>query len=92
MNEIGIGSVVMSKMGRDKGNCFLVLSVKDNYAQIADGDIRKIEKPKKKKLMHLKVHGAPLCNLKQKLLDGKVIHNKELISALKAYQKTECEQ
>lgn len=51
--EIKIGSVVRSKAGRDKGNLFLVVDVRDGYAYVADGKLRKTEKPKKKKLKHL---------------------------------------
>lgn len=47
------GSVVRAKAGREKGGFFIVLSVGDGYAYIADGKTRRIEKPKKKKLIHL---------------------------------------
>ncbi|MBR3791429.1 MAG: RNA-binding protein [Clostridia bacterium] len=45
--------LVYSKAGRDKKNLFLVLDIENDYAYIADGDMRKAEKPKKKKLIHL---------------------------------------
>ena len=49
-----IGRLVKSRAGRDKGRFFVVMSVlDDNYVFIADGDLRKIEKQKKKKLKHL---------------------------------------
>ena len=51
--EITVGMLVYSKAGRDKQKMFLVLDVKNGYAYIADGDLRKSEKPKKKKLIHL---------------------------------------
>lgn len=51
--EITVGSLVYSKAGRDKQNMFLVLELENGYAYIADGDVRKSEKPKKKKLIHL---------------------------------------
>lgn len=51
--EITAGFVVYSKAGRDKGKKFLVLSLENNFAYIADGDLRKVAKAKKKKLMHL---------------------------------------
>ena len=51
--EIVVGSVVYSKAGHDKRKIFLVLSVEQDYAYIADGSLRKLEKPKKKKLIHL---------------------------------------
>ena len=51
--EIQTGSVVYSKAGRDKSNILLVLSVEDGYAYVADGNLRKVDMLKKKKLKHL---------------------------------------
>ena len=51
--DITDGMLVYSKAGRDKQNMFLVLEVENGYAYIADGSLRKSEKPKKKKLIHL---------------------------------------
>lgn len=48
------GQIVKSYAGRDKGRFFVVLSTDDKFALIADGKVRKIEAPKKKKWMHLK--------------------------------------
>ena len=49
-----VGRVVRSKAGRDMGRLFLVVGVIDEeHRLIADGDLRKLEKPKKKKLRHL---------------------------------------
>lgn len=47
------GSIVRAMAGRDKENFFVVLEVDSKYALIADGKRRKIEHPKKKKLIHL---------------------------------------
>lgn len=50
-----VGSVVQSAAGRDKNRFFVVLALEDGgYAYIADGRLRKTEKPKKKKLIHLR--------------------------------------
>ncbi|NLM04241.1 MAG: RNA-binding protein [Clostridiales bacterium] len=52
--DINIGQVVRSTKGRDKGKYFIVIGkLDDNHLLIVDGDIRKIEKPKKKKVKHL---------------------------------------
>ncbi|MGL5440278.1 MAG: hypothetical protein ACRDA4_07900 [Filifactoraceae bacterium] len=53
--NIQLGQVVESIAGRDKNNYFLVVEVinKDNV-KIADGDLRKIQNPKNKKLKHIK--------------------------------------
>ena len=48
-------SVLLSKAGRDRGRFFAALKVEGEYALIADGDLRKIERPKRKNLKHLGV-------------------------------------
>lgn len=49
------GDVVLSLSGRDKGRTLAVVEVVDeDYVLVADGDLRKIEKPKKKKVRHIK--------------------------------------
>ena len=52
--NIGIGQIVKSIKGRDKGRFFIVIGKFDkDHLLIVDGDIRKIDKPKKKKIKHL---------------------------------------
>lgn len=53
-SEISLGQLVISKVGRDSGRKFIVLSITDElYVNLVDGDLRKVEKPKKKKVKHL---------------------------------------
>lgn len=48
------GDIVISKAGRDKGRPLVVLeNIDENYVLLVDGDLRPLEKPKKKKLLHL---------------------------------------
>ncbi|GFR35247.1 KOW domain-containing RNA-binding protein [Thermobrachium celere] len=50
MDNVALGQIVHSRAGRDKGRYFIVVGLIDeNYVLIADGDLRKIESPKKKK-------------------------------------------
>ena len=51
--DIQKGSIVRAKAGRDKGSFFVVLSTENGYALIADGRRRRVEHPKRKKLIHL---------------------------------------
>lgn len=51
--DIVKGSIVRSKAGKDKGVYFVVLEIEGGYALIADGRRRRVEKPKRKKLIHL---------------------------------------
>ena len=58
MNEeyIMVGRVCMSRAGRDKGRPFVVVGrLDEKHVLLADGDLRLLQKPKKKKLMHLAV-------------------------------------
>jgi ribosomal protein L14E/L6E/L27E len=52
--ELQIGQFVKSKAGRDKGNVLIVFGIVDEQnVLVVDGDLRKLEKPKKKKVKHL---------------------------------------
>ena len=49
------GRVVLSIAGRDADRLFVVLEqVNEQYYLIADGELRKTSRPKKKKVKHLK--------------------------------------
>ena len=46
-----IGRVAYSRAGRDKGRLFIVIGVVDeDFVLISDGDLRPVEKPKRKEL------------------------------------------
>ena len=48
------GEIVRSRAGRDCGRAFVVLKVLDaDYVLLVDGTLRTLERPKKKKRMHL---------------------------------------
>ncbi len=51
--EWSVGDVVRSTAGRDKGNYFVVTSVAANAAQVCDGRLHRLEKPKRKNFRHL---------------------------------------
>jgi len=72
--DILIGQFVRSKAGRDKDRIFVVMQiVDDKFVLIADGDLRRIEKPKMKKIRHLAKINQVSESLKDKLSgDGKI--------------------
>lgn len=54
-DNLSIGQVVKVSLGRDQGNLFFVVKIINNeYVLIADGKKRKLDKPKLKKVKHLK--------------------------------------
>ena len=50
-----LGGIVISKRGRDKGRPFVIVGMDGDYLRLADGKLRKLEKPKKKKAMHVQI-------------------------------------
>lgn len=75
-SEISIGQVVRSKAGRDTGRIFFIIDILDDkYVIIADGDLRKIEKAKKKKAIHLLKYNTINKELKNKIENNEKISN-----------------
>lgn len=85
MNEcdIGVGSVVLSKQGRDKGNYFLVVATGSGVVYLADGGIRKLSSPKKKNVKHVSFSGVMLTAIAQKLANHAKVFDSEVKSALR---------
>ncbi len=52
--DFDIGRIVKSKAGRDKGRVFVVFEkINGDHVAIVDGSLRKVDKPKKKRIKHL---------------------------------------
>lgn len=81
--DLTLGQVVYSKAGRDKGKKFIVVEIVDElYVKICDGDLRKIEKAKRKKIKHLQVTGEVILPLKEKLEKKARVSNSDIRKAL----------
>lgn len=76
--ELKKGLVVRAMAGRDQGGYFVVLSVENGFAEIADGKRRKLEAPKRKSVRHLQ--------MTRTLVDLESVTDKKLRSVLKQYQ------
>ena len=82
------GCVATSLAGRDKGRRFVVVGVHDEeHVLIADGKMRKIEKPKKKKLKHLKVEMINEPSIADEL-DEVTLTNRTAAKILASYHKS----
>ncbi len=81
--SIALGQVVISRAGRDTGKKFVVIRMIDNFfVEVSDGDLRRIEKPKKKKIKHLNSTNDRVESLEEKLKSGVRITNAEIRKAL----------
>jgi ribosomal protein L14E/L6E/L27E len=66
MSNVDCGTIVFSKAGRDKGMAMVVLNAEGEYLHLADGKLRTLENPKKKKAKHVQatkycVEMLPAC-------------------------------
>ena len=74
-----LGRLVKSTAGRDCGRLFIVVGeIDEKYILLADGDLRSIDSPKKKKLKHVKVYDAQAEQVSGQLCEGRGILNAEL--------------
>lgn len=75
--EYSVGQIVKAKAGRDKDSFFIIKELDGRFAYIVNGKRRRIENPKKKKLIHL----APTLTVVQDFRT-----NREVIRILSQYQ------
>ncbi|TFZ41838.1 hypothetical protein E4100_01510 [Soehngenia longivitae] len=88
-DDLSIGQVVKSRAGRDKGRIFVVLDIIDKeYVYVVDGDLRKLDNPKKKKVKHLVVYNTVLQEFKNKIDNNIRINNSYVRKILEPFNKS----
>ena len=55
INIVERGMLAKSKAGHDKGHLYVIYDVDETYVYLVDGEIRTIDKPKKKKRKHVQI-------------------------------------
>jgi len=71
--DLQIGQIVLSKMGRDKNRFFIIFDIThDGYVYLVDGSLRKIRKPKKKKIKHIAPTSFVSNEIKEKIIKKKL--------------------
>lgn len=81
--NVTLGQVVYSKAGRDSGEKFIVIGIVDEqHVLVSDGSLRRIEKPKKKKIKHLNLTENIIDSLNKKLINSIKVANSEIKKAL----------
>lgn len=87
---VEVGCVVTSCAGRDAGRPFLVIRELDqDFVLIANGSLRTMDRPKKKRRRHLKVVTQADAGLRAKLLGGAAVSDKEIRESLSNEEGTE---
>lgn len=55
MERIEVGMFAVSKAGHDAGRLYVITTVDGEYVYLADGRLKPVESPKKKKKKHIQV-------------------------------------
>ena len=80
------GTVALSKRGHDSGTLCIVIDVLGgDYVTIVDGKRRKIQKPKKKKVRHLKRVGNVSALIEEREKGGLPLTDNFIRTALRPY-------
>lgn len=87
--EYQIGQVVYSKSGHDKGDVQMIVAVEGEYLFLADGRRRKLEKPKRKKKMHVQPTFYVEEDVAAKLQTGAYLLDADIKKALKKYREVQ---
>jgi len=77
-----LGRVVTSRAGRDRGHRYVVVgAVGPDMVLVVDGERRGVDRPKKKNVKHLTVHGVAPA-VKDKLDRGQALRDEEIRGAI----------
>ncbi len=74
--------IVMPLMGRDKGLLMLAVAEEGDFLMLANGRVRRAEKPKRKRKKHLGYLGTCDGRTKKKLLEAGRLTNSDIRRAL----------
>lgn len=88
-DAVKIGRLVCSIKGRDSGIFYLIVGLEDeNRVLLADGERRKVEKPKRKNIKHLKFFESTAGDIAEKARKNRRINNNDVRKELKNYRES----
>lgn len=87
--DLKIGQIVKSKAGRDKDRVFIVCEILDEqFVFVCDGDLRKLNAPKKKKVKHLMIYNTVLTEFAEKLQRNENLDDAYVRRLIEPYTKS----
>lgn len=79
-----IGNLIISKAGHDKGMRYIIIEETGDFVYLADGKIRTVDRPKKKRKKHIQpVSHYDTTHIAKKLRDHEGISNEEIKRIIK---------
>lgn len=80
------GQIVYSKSGRDKQRPFIIVNFDTEYVYIVDGSLRKLDKPKKKKIKHIQIVNKIDYDIKRKLEENLYLLDSDFRKSLEYFK------
>lgn len=88
MREFCTGMFARSLAGHDKGNLYIIVRREEQFAWVADGRLKPLEKPKKKKWKHLQVDYEISPQVSTLQEQGRPLTNEAIKRAIKEKLRT----
>ena len=90
MVEYKKGYFARSKAGHDKGKTYIIIegtreTGEEDIVMVSDGELKPIEKPKRKRTKHLQIILKTDEMIRAKLTDGQEIRNEDIKRAIENY-------
>ena len=80
-----IGCFATSLAGHDHNNEYIIVDADDEYVYLADGKLKKVDNPKKKKLKHVQLIKRTDDTITGRINDNAALTNEDIKYAIKKY-------
>lgn len=80
-----IGKFATSKAGHDKTKLYVIMNEDSEHVYLVDGDLKPLDKPKKKLKKHIQIVNRVDETIQNKLETGQIIYNEDIKRAIKLY-------
>ena len=84
--EYQVGMLVESRAGHDKGTLYIITGKDKDYVYLCDGQLRTVDRPKRKKRMHIAKKSAVPDQIMQKLIEQKPVSNEDIKRVIKIWR------
>ena len=80
-----IGKFATSKAGHDKTKLYVIINEDAEYVYLVDGNLKPVDKPKKKSKKHIQIINRVDEIIQNKLETKEIIYNEDIKRAIKLY-------
>lgn len=77
------GMFARSLAGHDKNKLYVIIAVENEYVYLVDGRIRKLDRPKKKKLKHVQMDSRISESIRFKINSCAALRDEDIKRAIK---------